>query len=877
LTGFEDRPSHITHNGERIPLWEHLDDVRQRVRAVVPAYARSPDDAPLVELTERVALVHDLGKLTEWFRQHLFDETAEGPTHHSRLGSLAAYYVLSTAGFDSEDALVGYVAVAKHHGRLPDTGDYVYEAMRATRGRHAAGRSEVKRQVTHIGDTVPELADEVFSTATDGAGSWDEFRQRVEDGSLFDSIVDHVGVGRINSYADPHPVSDEFYAGVLQVWSALVLADKTSAASLTGELDLGMDAYDPTRPQRKAIDNHVADLQRVAAESELSQREQQLNENRERARNDVRRRAREVATSDTSVATLTLPTGLGKTLTGLDAALTVQAERNTDSEGRIVYALPFTSIIDQVADVASNVFDVDHGDDLLTVHHHLADTVVEPEAPEEVADDDRARVAELLGESWQSGLVITTFIQFFESLAGPGNVQSMKLPSLYDSVVILDEPQALPHEWWPLVRRLVNMLTDEYRATVVAMTATQPHLLSTANGEEPPELVVDHKQYFETLDRVTFHLDLSAVSYLDDDPKPLEYNRAAAPIAESLRDENATLAVCNTIDSARQLVDELGNKLPEAMNVNEAYEEFLSESEEVTTGLEPSELVDRLLSGWRDDEPLVCHLTTRHRPCDRRRLLAIVSTLAKRGYSVGLVSTQLIEAGVDVSFDHVYRDFAPLDNLVQAAGRCNRSFDRDTGQVTVWFLAPPNGKQRPPSTAVYSGEDSLTKLTARALDQVREGTALSEEQMTLDAVRTYFGLLDDRDVGDPEYVDYVDNAKAESLGRQSLIDERLSLEVIVCRTSVETKRAKAIKPVWDRGAFDRVDELLDSLQPLRVSVPVYQPGSDTETKLRNLPPLSPDEHAEIRYLDTADNQFRDYFDATNGLDVPDSTVGARFL
>jgi len=123
---------------------------------------------------------------------------------------------------------------------------------------------------------------------------------------------------------------------------------------------------------------------------------------------------------------------MGKTLTGLDAALTVlegSEMASNPNEGRLVYALPYTSIIDQVAEQSRELFGTGERGERLTVDHHLADTLVSPpDEPESVADDAVENVAALLGESWRSGMVVTTFVQVFESLAGPTNARSMKLP-----------------------------------------------------------------------------------------------------------------------------------------------------------------------------------------------------------------------------------------------------------------------------------------------------------------------------------------------------------------------------------------------------------------------------------------------------------------
>ncbi|MDL5360927.1 CRISPR-associated endonuclease Cas3'' [Halalkalicoccus sp. NIPERK01] len=877
MTDFSIRPSHRGPNDEPIPLNRHLDDVAERAAdLLVPAEARTPEGESLRDLTRRIALVHDIGKLTDWFRQHLSEEKEPaGPTHHAPVGALVAHYVLSVSGFDGTDPLVGFLAVARHHGRLPDTGSYVQRTSAdSTKSRlHKLFREETFEQIDHIDDTVPELADALIDDATDGDGSWTEFHQRATEAcerGRHEDIASHVLGGVTLTSLETERLSDRFYDGVLQAWSALVFADKTSAASLTTGIDVDEAAYEATVPERGAIDKHVRELMTEAASQELDADTRQLNADRERARRRVRARAMQFARRDDSIATLTLPTGLGKTLSGLDAALTVLDE--TPGDGRVVYALPFTSIIDQVASVSSDVFPVDAHDDLLAVDHHLEETQIPlPEYPETVADDEKEHLATMLGESWRSGLVVTTFVQLFESLAGPANGQSMKLPSLYGSVIVLDEPQALPLDWWPLVERLAELLAEAYDATIISMTATQPKLFT--EGGRPYELIGDPDPYFEPLDRLTFDLHPSTETALDGDPVPVAYTDAADRIAERLDTGNSTLAICNTIDSARELAAALDDRSG-PVNVNEVYHRRLQSHEGWTDDLDADETVTAALDATTGDEPLLVHLTTRHRPVDRAHLIEVASTLTERNVPIAFVSTQLVEAGVDVSFDEVFRDFAPLDSLVQAAGRCNRSFDRDRGRVTVWTLASPGGREHTPSSSVYDrGGDSLTKLTALALGDVYDGDPIPEPTVTREAVETYFQSLDERGVGSREYVDLVDRADAEQLGALSLIDERPAVEIITARTRTEANAVREIRDAYTTD-WDRFDDLLDRTKPVQVSVPFY--GHNEESNpLGHCEWLYPD--AERRWIDGRSGRDNGFFDATKGVVIPDTSAEARLL
>jgi len=155
----------------------------------------------------------------------------------------------------------------------------------------------------------------------------------------------------------------------------------------------------------------------------------------------------------------------------------------------------------------------------LTVHHYLSETVVhhdDYDAGDTAATDDE-ETASMLGEAWRDGTVLTTFVQLFESLAGPTNRQGLKLPSLESSIIILDEPQALPKDWWGAIQRLLDIVTDEYGARVIAMmTATQPTLVrdretdsllaagsahnsKVATGATQPQTTRQHSRQFRNI------------------------------------------------------------------------------------------------------------------------------------------------------------------------------------------------------------------------------------------------------------------------------------------------------------------------------------------------------------------------------------------
>lgn len=857
--------AHPPENGqEGTELLDHLGDVADRVDHVVPSSALTTDDEPLRSVVKTLAYVHDAGKATSYFQEYLLADRSpdnELLRHHAPLGSFLAFYALDVKGYSTETCLSGFVAVAKHHGSLPNVAEYVFD--RAHRREAISGsdqnakerrQSAIARQIKDIEEGNRDIAREIVRQATDESGSWSEFR----DGFL--DLLGTIEMTVASSGRVPEPredaLSESCYGLALQCWSSLVLADKTSAAG--GPND--ESAYAPERPPSDRLDAYVSEIQSSVSRAVEGSRTERLNHFRSRARNTVLDSVPEFVESDRQVATLTLPTGMGKTLTGLSAALDVRDRTDRD---RIVYALPFTSVIDQVVDELETIYRTDTSGRLLTAHHHLAETTIQ-----DIADDDAADrsddVAAMLAESWRTGLTVTTFVQLFESLAGPANRQSMKLPALRNAVIVLDEPQSLPLDWWKLVPRLVALLTEQYDATVIAMTATQPRLF----GEEY-ELVDDPDAYFDTVSRVSYELDPSTERYIADQSGSKSYESAEEGLKEAVAAGSSTLAICNTIDSARELTDRVSG--PEMLDVGHLFETELEQTEQAAD-VDTYKLANRIEAA--DGRPLV-HLSTRLRPVDRLTLIETTKRLTERSVPVLVVSTQLVEAGVDISFDRVYRDLAPIDSIVQAAGRCNRSFESDRGTVTVWWLDSPDDQSKTPAEAVYNRGTTLLPVTAETLKLVREESGeLSETDVARRSVRKYFDRLrEDKDVGKQEYADFVDDAKASELGDLSLIDQHRSAEVVVARTSEERNLLEKIHEAQERYDYDALDNLIAETKPLRISVPYYREDSDRADAIRDLTVLVEDQG--VYQLDAIRESEK--FDATTGFVAETSSVDHQFL
>ena len=778
-------------------LTAHSAEVATRTARLVPP-ARTPDGTPLTELGAIVGRLHDFGKLSTPFQQYLANNRAKSQdTYHAPIGAAMTLHALHHGGYGKTDALIGFISVAKHHGMLPDVLDYsvgqgnFFERFEDLLKTHAADID------SHARRTANELLAETNTGAT-----IETFRQSLESGDLTKPLESGFKGMLMPDYEAVHP---ESYDALLALWSGLTLADKSSAASIP-EFALWNNPLDAQHVPAR-IDGFWDAAENWDADEYL------LNVARESARQESVTAARDLPT-DGAIATITLPTGVGKTLTGTQVALEhLDQKWQAGYQGRLIYALPFRSVIDQTQTVFETVFDTDATGHDLTVHHSLAETVTRLESNNDT--DEFARREYLLGDTWRAKSILTTYVQLFESLIGPRNGQSLKLSGLTGSVIILDEPQSLPLEWWPLVRRLFTMLTEQYDATVILMTATQPRLLDSTT--QTHSLLSNPEGYFEAFERVEYRLDSSVLSR----GNHREYADASHQLADEFTSESqSVLHVSNTIRSAQQVytytVDRL-NTTHTVRSLAEWYESF------VAAGV--SDPVQATLNAIRasdvDDLLITALLTTHHPQTVRKPLLSLIRQLLESGSSLFVCSTQLVEAGVDISFKTVYRDFAPIDSIVQAAGRCNRSFEYDLGQVTVWSLPSPDGYGRTPAELVYGQGTNKLSHTRRALKSVTTGAntqSVSESALTTTGVQKYFASLAQTNPGTVNWVEKLDQLVCDELSTVSLIDTEDQISVILIRTDADEELVNKYRTAVSNNRYEIASRVRTKLTERQVSL-----------------------------------------------------------
>jgi CRISPR-associated endonuclease/helicase Cas3 len=348
-----------------------------------------------------------------------------------------------------------------------------------------------------------------------------------------------------------------------------------------------------------------------------------------RVRAEVYQFCSDKAINSPGIFRLAVPTGGGKTLSGLAFALKHAAKYEHD---RVIIAVPYTSIIEQTVNVYRNIF----GEEAVLEHHSAAKVTVD----DEDARSTQAR-ARLATQNWDAPLIVTTTVQLLESLFHNRTSRCRKLHNIVNSVIILDEVQTLPIGLLAPIVNVLQELADRYHVTVVLCTATQPALEGKSpylEGFENIQNIIEPQQaqkHFRDLSRVNYEIPDKSWSW--------------AEVAEDVRihHHEQALLILNTRKDALELLATLS----------------VGDSEE--------------------DERLF-HLSTLLCGVHRRKVLEDVRSRLDKKLPCWLVSTQVVEAGVDLDFPAVYRALGPLDRIIQAAGRCNREGKEAKGRVVIF-------------------------------------------------------------------------------------------------------------------------------------------------------------------------------------------------
>ena len=584
--------------------WQHLSDHLLNVAKLAGYFA---DAFNAGRWGQYAGLLHDSGKATEAFIARL--EGKPQRVDHSTFGARLARDKTGRLGL-----LLSYV-IAGHHGGLPDGGNQETELHFRLNNKKIAGDIEILPEVT-----VKDDLEFPFRLSKERSGFSLSFFTRMIFSCLVDADFLDTEAFCSPQLADCRPKYVE----------KDVFMELNKRLNIFLKVKIQQADHTPVNVLRQAI------LTQCKQQAKLPQQ----------------------------IFSLTVPTGGGKTFSSMAFAL---EHAVTHKMQRIIYAIPFTSIIEQNA----KVFQEALGQEYVLEHHC---NYKELDAAE---DQPNSRIRSLAAENWDLPIVVTTNVQFFESLFSNKTSRCRKLHNIARSVIVLDEAQAIPTEYLEPCIAVLRELVENYGCTVLLCTATQP-AFDDSNSlrmafPEVREIVDDPKLVFKQLQRT----EVNFIGKLTD-----------CDLANRLSKEQQVLCIVSIKPRARAVFELL-----------------------------PKE--DGLF-----------HLSTNMYPMHRRRVLENIRTRLKEKKTCCVISTSLVEAGVDLDFPVVYRAMAGLDSIAQAAGRCNREGRMKTlGKVHVF-------EEEKPASMPW-----LKRCVTRAGETLR--TMPNADPLDIEVMRRYFELLYD--------------------------------------------------------------------------------------------------------------------------------------
>ena len=583
------------------PLDEHLKNVAEMAQSFAMAFGAG-------DWGYLAGLWHDIGKYSDEFQKMLgaeegsdaHIETKPGRVDHSTAGAKHASNLLKDKG-----KLLAY-AIAGHHAGLLD------------------GKSNDACLYNRFKKTIPD-----YSSCPE---------RILNNKSLGDPSFD------LNVH-DPKRFGFQISFFIRMIYSCLVDADfLDTEAFMDREKSLWRKGYPTLTELNNKLNSALNQLAKNAPKTPI---------NKQRAA--ILKDCLDAAGSLQGLFSLTVPTGGGKTLSSLAFAMKHALKHGLE---RIIYVIPYTSIIEQNAAVFRDIL----GEDAVLEHHSNFE-------PKE--EDHRSRLA---AENWDAPLIVTTNVQFFESLYRSRSSKCRRIHNIANSVVILDEAQMLPVPLLKPCLEVLRELSTAYKTSIVLCTATQPALSTTETFKDGldsvREIISDPGKLYEEFKRV----QVEKLPVISDDE-----------LADRLNKYKQVLCIVNTRKHARRIYERI-----------------------------------------RDGEKGCYHLSALMCPEHRTATLNKIRLALLDGNPCRVVSTQLIEAGVDIDFPVVFRSMAGIDSIVQAAGRCNRERKlHEGGRVFV-----------------FSPEDGLPPGYFRQTAQTAEGVMRHHEDLlSQKAVTEYFRTL----------------------------------------------------------------------------------------------------------------------------------------
>ncbi len=717
-------------------LKEHITGILSRI-----------NNWPDKEFIRAAVIFHDLGKMNPHFQKKVKNESSNGYSHHSYLSVFAWLNfvkehqdLIGKIKFQRIDIIGIAAIIAYHHGDLPDFKNQLLKEHEID----LLVEFGKENPFLPISEFLQELKDDLF---------FPNIKFRL---TLSEKVLHHFRINLKISDTPEKPLEE--YFKIKFAFSSLIQADKADAGHLSDEINLlSVDAID--RP----LNNWLTSFQGTTP----------LNSIRDDMRNEAVEKIKILIDKNPYRRTfsLTAPTGAGKT-----AMLLSIANELIQKSGplKIIYILPFLSITEQVFSVCKAIWN----EDVHRIDSKAQNFTIQKiqEQLEERQDSELLR--ELFNEDFSETtfnypIIITTFVQFFETLLSNKNSNLLKFSNFANSIFLIDEIQALPPRLYTFFVAFLDVFARKFNSFAIVSTATMPSFVLPqeiveknlfANYEVPPELL--RSDYFNE--------DVFNRYIIKKEDEDIDINTLTAKV---MAEERSVLIILNTVKNSKDLFNALREK---AINTD------------------PTNALEIVL------------LNSLFTPNDRQSNTEKAKMLLKGGKRVILVSTQLIEAGVDIDFPVVYRDMCPLPSLIQSAGRCNRNNNYPGKGKVVLFELVNNGK--PFWSYIYKGLDkNLVEYTrTNVKDNIGEPQlfAIQKQFFSKISEETHFGyhegsLYENKHIF---LVKRIEELAFEEIGKFRLIDKEHGEE----RTYYVLKDA-------NDDAFNKLKDLVSELMIIDIS------------------------------------------------------------
>ncbi len=591
----------------------------------------------LIDISLIIAYYHDLGKATKYFQEYLFETNNNKKnklkvsplTKHSLISAILAFFALKEYLIPkniSEELryiipYIGFIVIKKHHSYLEN----LYDNISIDKNNIDILKEQLNSIEENLDNSffneIPYL-EKFLNNTKNLLYNYNEFHKYFNKVSFCEMYKKIFNLNEKILVLDNENSLYELagkYIFTFLIMSILLFADRRDAANIQ------LFYFNQDFIDYDIFDDYVNNLNKNTLNQDVENNSNQFLKLRQETYNKIKQEI--LNDLFDNIIGVNLPTGIGKTLINLNLALKIKEKikSNFNYHPKVIYSLPFLSIIDQVDELIKKAFNfkkINLTSNLYISHHYLSKFEYKIDNSDENIEYLDLLKGELMIENWDSHIVLTTFVKLFETITKNKVSTLMRFYNLISSIVILDEVQNIPYKYYSFLNTIFKALSYYFNNYFILSTATKPIILQTNK-------TLAYKELYINLNRVKINFNIYEDLTLQDLKNKL---------LDVFKYYRNILVILNTIRSAKEFYKLL-----------------------------KQEIIDNQIK--------IYFLSSHIIPKQRLQIIKDIKNRVYDNYKQIVVSTQLIEAGVDLDFDYAIRDFGPLDSIIQVAGRTNRNYN----------------------------------------------------------------------------------------------------------------------------------------------------------------------------------------------------------